>query len=284
MRGAQLYLLISHGLEDLWKACSRESEKLGAFVVIPVAVFCVICTVLGIPVDFLLVGSGAMLGSTHGVINGSALAFAACCIGVYFGGLAAFALGRSFLKPHVESYIDRFQMLKAINTVIETDGWKFAFVMRLSPLIPNEPLNYACSCTSMSFRQNALATFGSMPKTAYEVWLGVQAATLSSSGAQHDSSFTICSNAIFLVLMVVMCLLAKRRYDQHVDDSPALHPEVRHLMKRSKTLQGFNNLARQSRLVKAGTSCAQPLLNTEPLQEVRFPPSHFSRWYATTFS
>merc|ERR1712187_5950 len=117
-----------------------------------------------------------------------------------------------------------------------------ALIMRFSPLIPNEPLNYACAMTSMSLKHMAISTLGSLPKTAYEVWLAAQAASsFSSSG--HGSGVSlpliIIFNFLMLLLMVALCVKAKRKYDHYVDTHEAIPDAIRPAMKRRPTCRGF---------------------------------------------
>lgn len=235
----------------VWNFLLKKCHAWGMWSTVPIALICLTQEVVGFPVDFMLVTAGAIFQSMYGSVKGLLLGIASCGIGVYFGCVLAFYLGRSLLKPRVQAYLEKFAMLRVINTIIETDGWKFAFVMRLSPLVPNEPLNYACALTSMSFRDNALATLGSIPKTAYEVWIGAQAASISShsgrGGSQTSSNSgstslyaIIAMNVLVLAMMVVLCFVAKRKYDDHVSRSNHIEANIKTMMRRASTLASFN--------------------------------------------
>jgi uncharacterized membrane protein YdjX (TVP38/TMEM64 family) len=235
-----------------WKACTAYFAQLGTFATVPIAVLCIVFTVVGIPVDFVLVWAGAFFQSTHGLVVGASLATAACCVGVYFGCIAAFLLGQTVMKPKVEKYIADFPMVKIINGIIEADGWKFALIMRLSPLIPNEPLNYACAMTSMSLKHMAISTLGSLPKTGYEVWLAAQAAD-SLSSKQHSGAslpLTITLNVVILLLMVALCVLGKQKYDAYVRHSKAIPQEAKKILTRRSTLRGFNAEMKRTKTMK----------------------------------
>lgn len=231
-----------------WHTCTGYFMQLGPFAMVPIILMCITATVLGIPVDFILLWSGVFFESAYGPVAGVALGVTAGCVGVYCGCIAAFLLGRAFLKPKVEEYMQTYEMLQAINAIIETDGWKFAFIMRLSPLIPNEPLNYACSATSMNLRQMAISTIGSLPKTAYEIWLAAQAADSLSSDSKKSSMswyFIVIANASILILMIVLCIVAKRKFDQQVARSKAITKDQKLVMRRRATLRGFEAEARR---------------------------------------
>mmetsp|Transcript_138040 Transcript_138040/g.243457 ORF Transcript_138040/g.243457 Transcript_138040/m.243457 type:complete len:282 (+) Transcript_138040:79-924(+) len=147
------------------------------------------------------------------------------------------------VKPKVEKYMNQYPMLQVVNAIIESDGWKFAFVMRLSPLMPNEPLNYACAMTSMSLKHMAISTIGSLPKTAYEVWLAAQAANALASKSSDSTlsvPFLIISNSVLLLLMVALCLQGYYKYHHFVQNTKAITKSQKNTMRRRSTLRGFN--------------------------------------------
>lgn len=240
-----------------WNLCTAYFSRLGIFATVPITLICIFSTVVGFPVDFALVWSGAFFEGIYGLFTGTTIAIVSCCVGVYLGCIAAFLLGKTLLKPKVEKHMEEFAMLRNINAIIESDGWKFALIMRFSPLIPNEPLNYACAMTSMSLKHMAISTLGSLPKTAYEVWLAAQAASsLSSRGSSGGLSwsFIIILNICILLLMVVLSIAAKKKYDDFVNRTRAIPFHHKKTMRRSITLKGFD-----AKLKRTNTS-SQPLL------------------------
>lgn len=235
---------------DAWARCVNLFSELGPYAVVPIALLCIVSTCVGFPVDVWLLWSGAFFESMYGPVTGAIVGIAACCVGVYIGCLAAFVLGKTLLRPRVQAYMDRFSMLRTINSIIEGDGWKFAFIMRMSPLIPNEPLNYACSMTSMSFKHMALSTVGSLPKTAYEVWLAAQAAnSVSSSAGGLSLRSTIALNLVILLLMAALCVMAKRKYDACVRNARSMTHTERSILLRRKSLLGLESAAKRSFIV-----------------------------------
>jgi uncharacterized membrane protein YdjX (TVP38/TMEM64 family) len=205
---------------ETWSRCIRSCSELGVYATVVIVFLCILSTCIGFPVDFFLVWSGAFFESEYGPITGAVVGIFSCCTGVYIGCLVAFCLGRTLLKPKIEAYMDEYEFLRVMNAIIEHDGWKFAFIMRLSPLIPNEPLNYACSLTSMSFKHMAMSSFGSLPKSAYEVWLSAQAAdSLSSENSgELNWQFTVALNVVILLLMVLWCIVAMKKYHYAVQN------------------------------------------------------------------
>merc|ERR1719379_1075387 len=80
-----VYLTATH-LEfcvELWERCTQICESLGGLSTVPVALLCIMLTLCGIPVDLLLVWSGALYESMYGPVLGTTVAIAASCVGVY---------------------------------------------------------------------------------------------------------------------------------------------------------------------------------------------------------
>merc|ERR1712173_191723 len=107
--------------------------------------------------------------------------------------------------------------------VISDEGWKFAFLMRLNPLIPFEIFNYAVSMTDISFVDNAIACIGTMPIVAFEVYSAVNAASLASSAGGEGGEDTsekvkeiIVKFAVSGVLIAIVMWYGKKKYDEKV--------------------------------------------------------------------
>jgi len=250
------FLMVSGISQMLWDKLSSWCMQLGILAVIPIVLLCILCQVVGFPVDPFLLGAGALFDEMYGLAKGGLVGIIACCIGVYVGCIVAFQLGRTLMKSKVDQHLNEYKMLQILNKVIETDGWKFAFVLRTSPLIPNEPVNYACSITSMSFGANLLATLGSLPKTAYEVWVAAQLHDQASGESGGINLWLMVGvNTIILIGMVVLCVVAKRKMDaavhasHHVEDHHKVH------FRKSITLKSFqaHTTIQEKRLKRAQT-------------------------------
>merc|ERR1711874_150392 len=110
----------------------------------------------------------------------------ACCPGIWLGCIFAFLLGKKFLKPKVQHAIDAHEPLRIINKIIENEGWPFAFLMRLNPLIPFELMNLACSMTSLSMKDYAISCLGTMPVVVFEVYSSATAAKVAEAGKHSE--------------------------------------------------------------------------------------------------
>jgi uncharacterized membrane protein YdjX (TVP38/TMEM64 family) len=110
--------------------------------------------------------------------------------------------------------------LGIINAIIREEGWKFAFLVRLNPLIPYQFLNLACSVTDLSFSDNAMACFGTLPIVAFQVCSAASAMDVAMSTGEHGprniSDYMIGVNAAALCLILAMMFYAKRKFDSKV--------------------------------------------------------------------
>ena len=77
----------------------------------------------------LAFSSGILFG---GVLQGALLSAA----GATIGSLVAFGLGRTLLQDRVEGFVEKFPVARGLLKVVEEDGFKTVFVLRLSPILP----------------------------------------------------------------------------------------------------------------------------------------------------
>lgn len=125
----------------------------------------VLATVLLVPGSLLTMGTGFVLGVVVGTITVS--------IASTLGASAAFLLGRTLARSWVQEKIVRSPTFRAIDEAVRRQGFKIVLLVRLSPLIPFEFLNYALGLTQISFRDYVLASWlGMLPGTVMYVYLG----------------------------------------------------------------------------------------------------------------
>ncbi|MBI2944891.1 MAG: TVP38/TMEM64 family protein [Candidatus Wallbacteria bacterium] len=125
----------------------------------------VAATITMLPGSVLTLGAGF----AYGPIGGSLLVSPASVL----GATAAFLLGRSIARPWVESRLRRQPRFEAIDRAVERDGFRVVLLLRLSPVIPFNLLNYALGLTRVGFRDYVLGSFlGMLPGTVMYVYLG----------------------------------------------------------------------------------------------------------------
>ena len=99
-------------------------------------------------------------------------------------------------------------------------------LLRLSPLVPFDVLNYALSLSGVSLRTFVVASFiGMLPGTALYVYLGslAPAAAELSSAAQHGGTTRTVLYAAGLAATVAVAVIAARTAKHALDEE--LHRE-----------------------------------------------------------
>ncbi len=106
---------------------------------------------------------------------------------------------------------------RAIDRAVGRQGFKLVLLLRLSPIVPFNLLNYALSLSSVSPGRYVLASFiGMLPGTLLYVYLGslaTTAASLGTAGAQQGSLRLVfyAAGLIATILVVVIATRAARR-------------------------------------------------------------------------
>lgn len=130
-------------------------------------------TLLFLPGGLLTLGAGFLYGLPGGmavVVPGSVL-----------GALLAFLLGRTVLRGPTERLLRRHPRFAAVDTAVAEEGFRVVLLLRLSPLVPFNLLNYGLGLTRVPVGTYLLASaVGMLPGTLLYVYLG----TLLTSAAE----------------------------------------------------------------------------------------------------
>jgi uncharacterized membrane protein YdjX (TVP38/TMEM64 family) len=138
----------------------------------PVAFLLVYAVVVLLPVPKSVLSAAA--GLAFGLPLGVALVLTAATTGAIGAFLLARALGREAVGRLAHGHLDR------LDARLERHGLLTALVVRLVPVMPFTPLNYACGVTAMRLPHYAIGTaIGLIPGTCLLVGLGSAGSTLS---------------------------------------------------------------------------------------------------------
>lgn len=144
----------------------------------PVA-FCalyVLACVLLLPGSVLSLGAGVVFGLAKGIVVVS--------ISATLGATTAFLVGRYVARGWVERAIAANPRFHAIDAAVAREGWKIVGLLRLSPVVPFNLLNYAFGVTRVRLRDYVLASWvGMLPGVVLYVYLGSLAGDLAIGGA-----------------------------------------------------------------------------------------------------
>jgi uncharacterized membrane protein YdjX (TVP38/TMEM64 family) len=123
--------------------------------------------VLLVPGSILSLGAGAI----YGVWWGSVLV----TVGALIGSTISFLLGRHAARDLVQRKLRGWPRFSAINAAVEQRGLRLVFLLRLSPLLPYNLLNYVLGVTRVSTRDYLLGGLGILPGVLMFVGLGAVA-------------------------------------------------------------------------------------------------------------
>ena len=151
-------------LAGLVPALAHLVEGLGAWAPLAFILTYAVATVAFVPGSLLTLAAGALFGIVHGT--------AYVAIGATVGEAAAFLIARHFARRFVERRIAGSPRFAAIDAALGREGWRVVLLLRLSPVVPFNLLNYALGITQVSFRDFLFASVGILPGTLLYVYYG----------------------------------------------------------------------------------------------------------------
>ncbi|CAL5228441.1 g11576 [Coccomyxa viridis] len=162
---------------------------------------------------------GAIFAMAGGAIFGVPLGCALVWVGTTVGQTLAFIVGRYLLRGVVMRYLNsRFPKWAAVDAALSNEGWKLVTLLRLSPVVPWNVLNYALSVTGVKLLpyciSSALAIipwsilfcyFGSLARNITEILDG----KAGPSGKQSMLLLGV-SGAVLVFVVVYSTIIARR--------------------------------------------------------------------------
>ena len=143
-----------------------------------------------IPASLLTIAGGAVFGLLRGV------AFALA--GATLGSVTAFLLGRHAFRSLVARRLERMPRAAAVERAVSAKGRRIVFLLRLSPLVPFNVLNYALGLTAISLADFLVASVGMIPGTILYAYAGkVTGEALAVAGQAH-----VPKNASYYALLL----------------------------------------------------------------------------------
>uniref|UniRef100_A0A7S4JVV3 VTT domain-containing protein n=1 Tax=Odontella aurita TaxID=265563 RepID=A0A7S4JVV3_9STRA len=171
----------------------------------------VLATVLFVPGLILTLGAGYVFSNAFGTGLGLFVGTISVFVGASLGSMLAFLISRYILREWAVGLTEKFPIFRAIDQALEEKGLKIIILLRLSPVIPFNALNYVCGVTAVSFKDYSLALFAMLPGTILYVFLGASAQSLATIGSSTDSkALTISTVVVGVVLGIVAVALSSR--------------------------------------------------------------------------
>lgn len=117
-----------------------------------------------VPASVLTMAGGAVFGLARGI----AFSF----IGALLGSTVAFLLGRYVARRLIERKLATMPRFAAIDRAVSAQGRRIVFLLRLSPVVPFNFLNYALGITRISIKDFVIASAGTLPGAVMYAYAG----------------------------------------------------------------------------------------------------------------
>jgi uncharacterized membrane protein YdjX (TVP38/TMEM64 family) len=138
--------------------------QLGAWAPVLFVLLYIAAAVTLAPAFFLTVAAGAMFG----VWWGSVIVF----IGASLGASAVYALASPLARSRWMQRATRDPRVAAVRTAVAGEGIRVMFLLRLSPLVPYNILNYALALSGVRYADFVVALMGMIPAILMYTYYG----------------------------------------------------------------------------------------------------------------
>jgi uncharacterized membrane protein YdjX (TVP38/TMEM64 family) len=108
-----------------------------------------------IPASLLTIAGGAVFGLLPGMVY--------ALVGATLGSTGAFLIGRHVARRLVARRLAAMPRFVAIERAVSARGRRIVFLLRLSPVVPFNFLNYALGLTTISVWDFVIASLGTVP-------------------------------------------------------------------------------------------------------------------------
>lgn len=172
----------------------------------------VVAAVTLAPAFFLTVAAGAIFG----VWKGSVIVF----VGASLGASAVYALAAPMAQSRWLARVTRDPRVTAVRTAVRGEGVWVMFLLRLSPLVPYNLLNYALALSGVRYRDFVIALIGMIPAIVMYAYYGkvVGDVAVLAAGVSPPKDFAYYALMVVgLVATVVATTLIARAARQAIE-------------------------------------------------------------------
>jgi uncharacterized membrane protein YdjX (TVP38/TMEM64 family) len=181
----------------------------------------ILATIALVPGSLLTLAAGAMFGLWRGTL----IVF----VGAVIGATLAFLIARHLARPAVERRLAGDVRFTRIDSAVGREGARIVLLLRLTPILPFNLLNYGLGITRVRFRDYVLASVGMLPGTILYVYSGrvIGEITAIAAGARVErgpASWAVLVLGLLatLALVVVITRIARRALaEDDLDDGEA---------------------------------------------------------------
>jgi len=169
-------------LEDLsLEKLDQWLDSLGTLGPVAYAGLYYLSEVFAVPASVLTFGAGFFFGPIKGTILASLCGSAAAG--------TSFLVARYVARDFMQGVLNKYPKFKAVDKAVAKDGFRFTFLLRLSPLFPFSLSNYLYGLTSVEFWPYLLGSWlGMLPGTALYVYSGVAGKAITGAALSSGPS------------------------------------------------------------------------------------------------
>jgi uncharacterized membrane protein YdjX (TVP38/TMEM64 family) len=167
---------------------------------------------------------GSLLTLMAGAVFGLGRAIPIVFVSAVIGSSAAFAIARLFARETVIRWLQRDRRAGAVLDAVADQGWFVVLLLRLSPLIPYNLLNYALGASSVRYRDFLIGSIGMLPGTVLYTYYGqvigdVTAVAAGMRPARGPGYYALLAAglAATLVATITIARAARRRLAPRLD-------------------------------------------------------------------
>ncbi len=157
-------LVFGRSLAGLIPGFASWVEGLGPWGPLAFILGYAVATVAFVPGSALTLLGGAVFG----IVRGTLYVF----LGALLGTVLAFLTARYLARPAIERRVAQHPRFSRLDQAVGEQGRKIVFLLRLSPVIPFNLLNYALGVTRVRLADYLVASVGMIPGTLLYVYYG----------------------------------------------------------------------------------------------------------------
>ncbi len=182
----------------------------------------------------LLLLPGWPLRVAAGLVYGPAWGFAVAAPASFLAATLAFLVGRSLLRGRIARRIASEPRLAAVDDAVAENALWIVLLLRLSPIFPNEVVNYGLGATRVRLRDYAVASFvGMLPLTVTYTWLGSLLTAMTDVGRGRPLATGTLAQVMWwlglaatVAVAAVVMELARRALHRRLRLAPARVPSA----------------------------------------------------------
>ncbi|MEM0896561.1 MAG: TVP38/TMEM64 family protein [Verrucomicrobiota bacterium] len=186
-------------------------ESLGILAPVVFIAIYSLATVLFIPGSVLTIGAGVVFGAVWGTVW--------VTLAANLGAFLAFITGRYFARDWVQSKIEGNRYFRAIDEAVAQESWKVVGLVRLSPVMPFNLVNYAFGLTKVKLAPYVIMSIiGMIPGTILYVYIGSLARGQAMGKTTGEWIFTLVGLIATVTVTVFITRAARRQLNDMIPE------------------------------------------------------------------